>query len=809
VLGITGFVLQFQGIRLSGWPASVAQLLAVFTMTVVRAVIRRRLAEKPSAHELPEQHEMDYLALRMAGDDHIFDDPAAAHSYDQSPLYWEIATPKAAENPALRPKSESLMGGAPGKAQRAMKIRQRLGQLTRWQGPAFKEAIIVAKAIELIMNRLVDWPAPVCILRLRVNLRRPNSPGGRETPNTDQEIEFAFTKKGATWKVDATEIEAALSLWQYHIFRQPRRPPLKSGEDWLRAADRELSSKCHRVLGRTTGALEQDLGWWIHEDSARENRKADSSSISEDAMWWGFDGLETGVDSVNNNNNTRPDAALLLNIDAAREICLANHLFSAFMWAIADFVPAARLGRADVDPHSFHLDIPHTWDSPRFESGSLSDVAREIQSLGLGRRETIYQSLIPPLSDANKLPDEIMVDLVRDHVHQHEADCRWDKAAKAYVELLELGKRRARPDRFVCRAVAVTCEFLLQMTLHPVVQDPSASSDWRGIKCIVSNLREHLQHPDLRSVTAGIRDVYAAQFRLAQYQSLFGTGEPVGPPVKLVGCYDDKDSTDVLGWTEFDYDTVDGLGGSPHSSPSHGWGDHPDISGKSIFSYAVNFAICRDEKMAQSLIQSRQSCRPERTGRDGVALIHQAAKLGAVGVVTALIQKNHDVNIRDHAGRTALHFAAWEGRVTVVEILTRHGANVNCQDKNGRTPLIWASSNGYHQVAKLLLNHGALIEMKDPKGFTPLSYAATRGHKAVVEPLIERGASVDVEDHHGGTPFLRSVANGNEDTVELLAEKVTTRRRDWNGATALHWAARGNHGGLIARLLTRNVHRRT
>ncbi|TEY73120.1 hypothetical protein BOTCAL_0083g00330 [Botryotinia calthae] len=70
--GITGFVLQFEGFRGISWACSIAQLVAIMIMTVVRAIIRRGKLDSPVAQNIPQQYEMDWLSLRIGNvDDYL------------------------------------------------------------------------------------------------------------------------------------------------------------------------------------------------------------------------------------------------------------------------------------------------------------------------------------------------------------------------------------------------------------------------------------------------------------------------------------------------------------------------------------------------------------------------------------------------------------------------------------------------------------------------------------------------------------------------------------------------------------------
>lgn len=62
---ITGFVLQFEGFRGISWACSIAQLVAIMIMTIVRAIIRRGMLDKPATEKITPDYEMDWLALKV------------------------------------------------------------------------------------------------------------------------------------------------------------------------------------------------------------------------------------------------------------------------------------------------------------------------------------------------------------------------------------------------------------------------------------------------------------------------------------------------------------------------------------------------------------------------------------------------------------------------------------------------------------------------------------------------------------------------------------------------------------------------
>jgi len=315
VISLVGFVMQFQGLRGLNWTASVSQLVAVFAMTMFRAWVRRGLVIRPVAKEVLDGCEMDWLALRIAMDNGIWryvgepsDSPDDTLSY-----YWSIVTSpnslacRGSWAPAGEGQTTATREDA-SNGQKAVRVRQRLGHLMKWIGPASKPAISVAGAIAAVMNTLLPadgldsavfyWILAVEVgpeLVVRVTTTRPSEDG-----KTKSRIKFKvkYTKRGG-WTANTTEIEAALSLWIYHIrerererkrsqrLRQDEETGEGTGSDWLQE-DMSLRTKNIRLLGPDTANLRRDLRWWIGdvgEFIQPENLEGDGQPL-------GFMGLE-------------------------------------------------------------------------------------------------------------------------------------------------------------------------------------------------------------------------------------------------------------------------------------------------------------------------------------------------------------------------------------------------------------------------------------------------------------------------------------------------------------------------------------
>ena len=295
--GLAGFVLQFQGLRGMNWSASIAQLVCILLMTIWRASVRRGLIAIPVAQQVLEDHEMDWLALKMANLDQQSGDGDFWSSVDQEPegggggqfnlseyLKWKVSTgdknlahtgfwdPGASTGEESQSQQEPLPGlllqpqpepelqpGLSNKqATYALNIRRRLGQLTNWTGQASLASISVGSSIEAVMNTLFKdkkggftWSLGVEVddkaAKISLRIEKPSSEQG--------------------WKIDATTIEAALSLWVYHIrSTESSKKSTKKGavNDWLRD-DLELKREVVQLLGpdEPEKTLQRDIKWWV------------------------------------------------------------------------------------------------------------------------------------------------------------------------------------------------------------------------------------------------------------------------------------------------------------------------------------------------------------------------------------------------------------------------------------------------------------------------------------------------------------------------------------------------------------------
>lgn len=313
LLSLFGFIFQFMGLRGMHWSVSVAQVGATMVMTGLRAIVRRGLSECPRSQQLPPDHEMDWLAVRVSS----VTDRARLWGAQETTLNrpagsrWRNLTWRKTQLPYTKKETDGFWGqgcyswgiitgpkgngyetpmldisGLPAvgrhSALEVVQARIRLGYLTRWPGGYSDEATSVAAAIEIMMNNNVlrDFDPEEKGFSWYMTARFQEFP---------ENIKFAVHRnKDGEWKADLSEIEAVLSLWMFSVFEKENTAPNEDsslderdvGGDWLRSG-KASTRKGIRLLGSSTPCLRRDIKWWTG-NGAKAVAEIDLSQKSED-----------------------------------------------------------------------------------------------------------------------------------------------------------------------------------------------------------------------------------------------------------------------------------------------------------------------------------------------------------------------------------------------------------------------------------------------------------------------------------------------------------------------------------------------
>jgi hypothetical protein len=117
-----------------------------------------------------------------------------------------------------------------------------------------------------------------------------------------------------------------------------------------------------------------------------------------------------------------------------------------------------------------------------------------------------------------------------------------------------------------------------------------------------------------------------------------------------------------------------------------------------------------------------------------------AAETGDVDSLGRLLERGHQVNERDLAGRTALMYTVIDDKVAAARYLLERGAQIDATDKSGSTALMYAADSGRFAIAKLLVAAGADLHVEDKQGYTAEAKARSSQHLQIAEYLSRAGS---------------------------------------------------------------------
>ncbi|MCL2007872.1 MAG: ankyrin repeat domain-containing protein [Treponema sp.] len=180
---------------------------------------------------------------------------------------------------------------------------------------------------------------------------------------------------------------------------------------------------------------------------------------------------------------------------------------------------------------------------------------------------------------------------------------------------------------------------------------------------------------------------------------------------------------------------------------------------------------------------------------DGMAPLHYISRIGYMGYLEFMLERNADVNIKNASGATPLHEAARSGNVRYMETLLNNGADIHAQDANGNSVLHIAIPAEHHlDAVNLFLSRGVNPNIRDIHGSSPLhTVIMLNRHESVVESLLKSGADVTIRDIDGKTPLYIAVEREHIKYLPLLlAYGSDIFAADNNGISPFERALREN-----------------
>lgn len=125
------------------------------------------------------------------------------------------------------------------------------------------------------------------------------------------------------------------------------------------------------------------------------------------------------------------------------------------------------------------------------------------------------------------------------------------------------------------------------------------------------------------------------------------------------------------------------------------------------------------------------------SGSNHLLLIAYAARLGAIEVVTAMLEAGAKPNAASEGNPTALAAAAEDAQVEVMRLLLDRGASPDGKDGKSWLPLAAAAQSGSLEAVRLLMDAGANSKLKAPGGM-PLASLARGPDAEAIRTLLER-----------------------------------------------------------------------
>ena len=227
----------------------------------------------------------------------------------------------------------------------------------------------------------------------------------------------------------------------------------------------------------------------------------------------------------------------------------------------------------------------------------------------------------------------------------------------------------------------------------------------------------------------------------------------------------------------------------------------PDSDGGTIIHMAAKM---NSLGVLTALLEAKSKLSINLPGKLKRSPLHSAAKAGQVQNMRYLIQKGAEVDNADDDKQTPLHMAAMYGRVKAVTVLLEAKADLDLQDSEKRTPLYLAAYNGYVDTVEILLNDNADVKLVSDGGWSPLHIAADS--MEITKKLIVHGADVNLRNKDMWTPLHVAITWRKMAVAKLLVEKeANPNDGNADGNTALHLAVRENATNLVQLMLKKGA----
>ncbi|TQV91901.1 ankyrin repeat protein [Cordyceps javanica] len=760
LVSLSGFALQFMGLRGSNYTVSIAQFLAMAIMTILRAVVRRGLVEAPEHERLSKGFELDWLASSLRDSQPEW--MARKEDRDRSPETAQVIGPEAGpdsenQNSSESSQKEELRASILG-------IRRQLGNFVNWRGPALNQAVLLSKALKVVGSELLG----------RGKERYEFHAFPQEN---NWKLKFSLEHKPGKWEAPPDHIEAAISLWmsfsrtpgvlavsdeKQDRFRAQRTQRLglrilgKSSQSHVLMRNLQfhipanLSASIPEILRVEKKSPVQDEGRSTLEaistyhvvGCGREDFNSFSNAMTASARSFNFSKGRFSMDAPKSKHTrtgagrqpepaTEPahqdiaaspvrdhkDLDIAVYFDDDLERLFARQIFFAFMKSLSAADVHWGEGPSEIVAENEAGGWRYDWQNLKINNQKVSDLVAKIHGTGFLSLEEAYFDVVAPLSLSNALPgNSAVLDYTKVQVSQCIKDSKFFHLQALLERLFHLAMAfNNNASDCMARAISIYqyyddfAKYLMKI----------ATKEERVFPYDMGRLEEKSIRPfeaekgtdDLSTLC----NVFTGQFSMWSNLSGFDfskKGRPDGERVKAFNL-----------------------------TKSHTW------------ALGISSEYPADE--------------------DGSSWLK-----------------------KDIFGWTPIHYWAASGQhAEDLRFRFPFGDLEGIQDQFDFTPLHYACIRGDEKMVQVLLDKGAPIEAQQLDGISPLHIAATKSDSRMLDLLLQTAQTRDYENRQ--TLFIE--AKKDEPLTRLVG-----RLTDFDDRAAVHWAA--IHGNLDAvKMLKQNL----
>jgi ankyrin repeat protein len=817
-VGITlsGFILQFTGLRGIHSAVSVAQLGVIMVMSVARAALRmKRLKSGDNCFaKFPDEilgHELDWLALRI-GRGVIEEDmkgqpdssssvslpsstslkgsPSPPSTNDQPRHFWRFCGAPDTNKMSLKHPSPNDNRNA---AAIVFAYRTRLASLTDSSTPStaparnFKDEMVEVRSVSRQLGSLIEAAMKVIVSKAEL---KTEVKAAWESKTQQESIETS----SMFWGINCTLGEMGNDTTKTHTIYlkliQDREAP---GSPWILQNKLELEG----ILGLWVWSLKSDLATEIEDSETgllrsmaldvqpRRIVPTDKSIRTDLEMWLGDD------------MNTITDR------EYARDAKFADPGDASTIWKRAGHQDTATSSKSP-SPSTTQLNQQNvrffgrsaTPRSQIQDSQISSFSSAAIQgSLVSACAQEVFASFFASIL-------EIVDDIGTIDIQEAETFGVGNGLVAEIITLFTEMRLGPRQEALVCvipsviphlkvpsasKALAAAKKIANQKRKEKEWERAESVLQWAWRICMNSQhscttATEPKDHELAKEATISLCELY--RWALLN-ESTRSFGE------KGLSSLENQKATNSVSACEATWEVIDCYVAIKNNVPQHEFTD------------ADLLAAMEEGDLLTALVVLTHPPSKMESKTKGEALC-MAASHGWTEVVLTLLELNGEADFKDKFRRTPLSYAAENGKFGVVKELLDWGVFPNSQDEQHITPLLYASEAGSDEIVALLLRDVRVFpDQRDKNQRTPLREAAARGYEAIVQRLLDTG-NVDptAKDRWGQTPLWYATAGGHEAIVKrLLDSGVDPDTKDSAGRTPLLCAVECGHEAIVKRLL--------